>query len=117
MSGCPLPDGASLAFLDLSPDIAEEVIEACVDAYLAGLADVDAVASPVQVEFAALTTNAMRKALGAAGPVISTLLDPKLHPLVEQLFGVSLPAFVETRRSPSRSCGSRSIEPAYCWPN
>ena len=87
--------GASLAFLDLSPDIAEEVTQACLNAYLAGLADVDAVVSPVQVEFAALTTNAMRNALGLAGPVISILLDPKLHPMVEQIVGVSLPAFVE----------------------
>ena len=87
--------GASLVFLDLYPDIAEEVAGACLNAYLAGLADVDAVVSPVQVEFAPLTTNAMRNALGLAGPVISILLDPKLHPMVEQIVGVSLPAFVE----------------------
>lgn len=87
--------GASLGFVDLSPDIAEAVADECLDAYLTGLAEAGAVVSRAQVEFAALATNALRNGLGAAGPIISGLLDPALHPLVAQVFSVPIEVFVE----------------------
>jgi hypothetical protein len=87
--------GSSLAFADLSPEIADEVTADCLDAYQAGLGDVGAVFSPTQVEFAALATNTLRNALGATVPVVNLLHDPRMHPLAEQIFGRPLKAIVE----------------------
>jgi len=82
----------SLCFLDPSPDIAEEVTAACLDGYLTARARVGAAVftSPGRVCY--LTTKAMRNALGAAGPILGALIDPKFHPMIEQTNGVPMPA-------------------------
>ena len=87
--------GSSLAFADLSPEDGEQVAADCLDAYLDGLADVGAVVSPTQVEFAFLATNTLRNALGGTVPVVNLLHDPRTHPLAEQVFGSSVQAVVE----------------------
>lgn len=87
--------GSSLALVDLSPDIAEAVTAACLDAYLEGLADVGAVVDPARVEFAALAVNTLRNALGGTVPVVNLLHDPTMHPVAEQIFGVPVQTVVE----------------------
>jgi hypothetical protein len=87
--------GSSLAFADLSPDIAEHVTAACLESYLTGLDDAGAVVSPAQVEFGALATSTLRNALAGTGVMVNLLHDPRNHPRAEEIFGLPLPALVE----------------------
>jgi hypothetical protein len=78
---------ASVAFLEVAPTDTGELEQMCVDAYVAGLADAGWAGDPALVRLGYALSSLLRYPLGCVRLVLPALLDPRLHPGIEQTLG------------------------------
>jgi hypothetical protein len=78
---------ASIVFLEVGLDQAQELEEVVLAGYLAGLQDVGYHIDPRQVRFGYAAAAALRYNIGAIRLILPMLLDTSQHAILEQVFG------------------------------
>lgn len=86
--------GASLTFLEFEPADADEMIDIIFSNYVRGLKDAGWKGSSSDVRLGFCATTAMIFALGALGPWLPLLQDPKMHRVVEEISGMTVDRFI-----------------------
>jgi hypothetical protein len=86
---------ASLIFLEVERARGQELERMAMQGYLQGLRDAGWDGDPRLVHLGFATTAALRYSLGGMGEFIPAMLDESTHPMMEQVWGLSIGELVD----------------------